>query len=109
MGVDDLAEALERVSKSIEAFGNAVAMKGHTMGAGKKVTRRLEDSLNLLIYGKEIETFDIPSDTSDKVYQVTRKAKTDWACPCLHFRYRRVECKHIQRAKYGLAQYAEVS
>jgi len=71
----------------------------------RKQHRSFEDSIKMLIHANEIIDFDIPSQTdASKSYLVTLKRGVDWQCACFHFRYRRVECKHIRLAQLQAAR-----
>jgi predicted ABC-type ATPase len=46
-----------------------------------------------------VEKWKVPSESSDKVYTVSRDTEGRWGCSCPAWIYRRLVCKHIRQMK----------
>jgi len=46
-----------------------------------------------------VHTWRVPSDSKDKVYQITVSKHGNWECTCIGFQTHRTECKHIKQVK----------
>jgi hypothetical protein len=48
---------------------------------------------------KWVERWEVPNSNGDKNYVVAVSEDWIWGCSCPQWKFRRIECKHIQRKK----------
>ena len=67
----------------------------------KEVSEEEKEEGAKLIEKKEVQTWEVPSESDPNTIYIVKKTKEGWECSCPSFLFRGKECKHIKKVKGG--------